>query len=150
MFRPDTHQDSHNLPPPPDHDLFPGVYVLIMLMPRPVVIMLQQSLFLLNLCTPTLNVCVPVPVPMSVRTMMSMVMMVKMVAVCIPPHLCWRFTLRVLGLTLQAVGMGWFALIAEPSIDYASLLAPLIVSGVGVSMAIPAAQNSAVGSVTLR
>ena len=55
--------------------------------------------------------------------------------------------LMVLGLTLQAVGMGWFALIAEPSIDYASLLAPLIVSGVGVSMAIPAAQNSAVGSV---
>ena len=55
--------------------------------------------------------------------------------------------LMVLGLTLQAVGMGWFALIAEPAIDYTSLLAPLIVAGVGVSMAIPATQNSAVGSV---
>ena len=55
--------------------------------------------------------------------------------------------LMVLGLTLQAVGMGWLALIAEPGIAYSSLLAPLIVAGVGVSMAIPAAQNSAVGSV---
>ena len=55
--------------------------------------------------------------------------------------------LMVLGLSLQAAGMGWMALIAEPGIAYASLLAPLIVGGVGVSMAIPAAQNSAVGSV---
>ena len=55
--------------------------------------------------------------------------------------------LMVLGLSLQATGMGWLALIAEPGLPYARMLAPLIVAGVGVSMAIPAAQNSAVGSV---
>ena len=55
--------------------------------------------------------------------------------------------LLVCGLSLQAVGMGWLALLAEPGLAYPSLLAPLITAGVGVSMAIPAAQNSAVGSV---
>ena len=55
--------------------------------------------------------------------------------------------LMTLGLSLQALGLGWLALIAEPGLAYASLVAPLIVAGVGISMAIPAAQNSAVGSV---
>jgi EmrB/QacA subfamily drug resistance transporter len=55
--------------------------------------------------------------------------------------------LMVLGLTLQAAGMAWLALIAEPDLAYPRMLAPLIVAGAGVSMAIPAAQSSAVGSV---
>jgi EmrB/QacA subfamily drug resistance transporter len=55
--------------------------------------------------------------------------------------------LMVGGLSLQAVGLAWVALIAEPGVAYSSLLAPFIVAGVGVSMAIPAAQNSVVGSV---
>ena len=57
--------------------------------------------------------------------------------------------LMVAGLTLQAVGMGWLALIAEPGLAYSELLGPFLVAGVGVSMAIPAAQNSVVGSVAL-
>ena len=55
--------------------------------------------------------------------------------------------LMAAGLALQAVGLAWMALIAEPGIAYAQLLAPFIVGGVGVSMAIPAAQNSVLGSV---
>jgi EmrB/QacA subfamily drug resistance transporter len=55
--------------------------------------------------------------------------------------------LMVGGLSLQAVGMGWLALIVEPGMAYSQMLAPFIVAGVGVSMAIPAAQNSVVGSV---
>jgi EmrB/QacA subfamily drug resistance transporter len=55
--------------------------------------------------------------------------------------------LMVSGLTLQAVGLGWFALIAEPGMAYSSMLAPFVIAGVGVSMAIPAAQNSVVGAV---
>jgi EmrB/QacA subfamily drug resistance transporter len=51
------------------------------------------------------------------------------------------------GLTLQAVGLAWLALIAEPGMAYSQMLAPFIVGGVGVSMAIPAAQNSVLGSV---
>src|SRR4051794_14912584 len=53
------------------------------------------------------------------------------------------------GLTLQAVGMGWIALIADPGLTYAQFVLPSIVAGIGVSMAIPAAQNSVVGSMAL-
>ena len=53
--------------------------------------------------------------------------------------------LMVLGLSLQAAGMAWLALIAEPGLPYSHMLAPFIVAGIGVSMAIPAAQNSVVG-----
>jgi EmrB/QacA subfamily drug resistance transporter len=56
--------------------------------------------------------------------------------------------LMVGGLTLQAIGMAWLALIVEPGISYSQMLVPLIVAGVGVSMAIPAAQNSVVGSMS--
>jgi MFS family permease len=51
------------------------------------------------------------------------------------------------GLLLQAVGMSWIALIAEPGMGYGELVLPLIVAGVGVSAAIPAVQSSVVGSV---
>jgi EmrB/QacA subfamily drug resistance transporter len=53
------------------------------------------------------------------------------------------------GLLLQAVGMGWIALIAEPGMSYLDFVVPAIVAGIGVSMAIPAAQNSVVGSVAI-
>jgi EmrB/QacA subfamily drug resistance transporter len=54
--------------------------------------------------------------------------------------------LIVTGLSLQAIGMAWLALIVEPGMGYSQLLAPFVVAGVGVSMAIPSAQNSVVGS----
>jgi EmrB/QacA subfamily drug resistance transporter len=57
--------------------------------------------------------------------------------------------LMVGGLLIQAVGLAWVALIAAPSLAYSELVVPLIVAGVGVSMAIPAAQNSVVGSVAV-
>jgi EmrB/QacA subfamily drug resistance transporter len=57
--------------------------------------------------------------------------------------------LMVAGLSLQAIGMAWLALIVEPGMAYSQMLAPFIVAGVGVSMAIPAAQNSVVGSVAI-
>jgi len=57
--------------------------------------------------------------------------------------------LMVAGLTIQGAGMGWLAVIAEPGLAYSQLLAPFIVAGIGVSMAIPAAQNSVVGSVSM-
>ena len=57
--------------------------------------------------------------------------------------------LMVSGLLTQAGGMVWVALIAEPGIAYSELVVPFVVAGVGVSMAIPAAQNSVLGSVSL-
>jgi EmrB/QacA subfamily drug resistance transporter len=53
------------------------------------------------------------------------------------------------GLLLQAAGLAWIAVIAEPDMAYGELVAPLIVAGVGVSMAIPSGQNSVLGSVAL-
>jgi EmrB/QacA subfamily drug resistance transporter len=53
----------------------------------------------------------------------------------------------VAGLTLQAAGLAWLAVIAAPDMAYSQMLAPFILGGVGVSMAIPAAQNSVLGSV---
>jgi EmrB/QacA subfamily drug resistance transporter len=57
--------------------------------------------------------------------------------------------LMVAGLLLQALGMGWIAMNADPGLTYAGFVLPAIVAGVGVSMAIPSAQNSVVGSVAL-
>ncbi|MBO9521490.1 MAG: DHA2 family efflux MFS transporter permease subunit [Nocardioidaceae bacterium] len=55
--------------------------------------------------------------------------------------------LMVSGLALQAAATGWLAVIAEPGMSYGALLGPFVLGGVGVSMAIPAAQNSVVGAV---
>jgi len=53
----------------------------------------------------------------------------------------------IAGPLLQAAGMAWIALIADAGMAYGELVAPLIVTGVGISMSFPAAQNSVVGSV---
>ncbi|HEX6389037.1 MAG TPA: MFS transporter [Solirubrobacteraceae bacterium] len=47
------------------------------------------------------------------------------------------------GLTLHAAGLTWIALIADPGMSYAALIAPFIVSGAGISMVFPAAQTAA-------
>jgi MFS family permease len=51
------------------------------------------------------------------------------------------------GLSLQAIGLTWIALIADAGLRYGELVLPLIVAGVGVSLAIPAGQNSVVGRI---
>jgi EmrB/QacA subfamily drug resistance transporter len=56
-------------------------------------------------------------------------------------------TLIAGGLILQAIGMAWVALIAAPDLAYAALVAPLVLAGAGVSMAMPAAQNAVLNSV---
>ncbi|WP_426412073.1 DHA2 family efflux MFS transporter permease subunit [Bradyrhizobium ganzhouense] len=57
--------------------------------------------------------------------------------------------LVVTGLLMQAIGLGWIAEIASPTIAYSALVAPLVLAGVGVSMAMPAAQNAVLGSVAV-
>jgi EmrB/QacA subfamily drug resistance transporter len=56
--------------------------------------------------------------------------------------------LMVVGLTLQAAGMAWVALVARAGMPYGALVPPLIVAGIGISTAIPAVQNAVVGAVT--
>ncbi len=54
------------------------------------------------------------------------------------------------GLLLQAAGMGWLALIASPDLAYPQMLLPLVISGCGISMAMPATQKVAVSAVSVR
>jgi EmrB/QacA subfamily drug resistance transporter len=56
--------------------------------------------------------------------------------------------LMVTGLLLQASGTIWIALIASPDMAYSQLLVPMVIAGVGISMAIPSAQTSVLGSVS--
>jgi EmrB/QacA subfamily drug resistance transporter len=51
------------------------------------------------------------------------------------------------GLTLQAFGFAWLALIARPGLAYISMVAPMVVSGCGASLAMPAVQNCVLGAV---
>jgi EmrB/QacA subfamily drug resistance transporter len=51
------------------------------------------------------------------------------------------------GLALQAMGMAWIALEADPGLAYGAFAIPLVVAGAGASMAIPAAQSAVVGAV---
>jgi EmrB/QacA subfamily drug resistance transporter len=51
------------------------------------------------------------------------------------------------GVLLQAIGFAWIAVIAAPDLAYGKLVAPLVLAGAGVSMAMPAAQNAILGAV---
>jgi EmrB/QacA subfamily drug resistance transporter len=55
--------------------------------------------------------------------------------------------LIVVGLLAQAVGMAWIGWIIAADLAYVRLIAPLIVAGAGVSMAMPAAQNAVLSAV---
>ncbi|OLE27275.1 MAG: MFS transporter [Catenulispora sp. 13_1_20CM_3_70_7] len=51
------------------------------------------------------------------------------------------------GMLLQAGGGAWLAAVATTDVSYGTLIAPLIVSGVGISMCFPAVANAVTGSV---
>jgi EmrB/QacA subfamily drug resistance transporter len=51
------------------------------------------------------------------------------------------------GMLLQAAGLGWFALLATGSVAYGTLVLPLIVAGVGISMALPTTTAAALGAI---
>jgi len=53
----------------------------------------------------------------------------------------------IVGLALQAAGLAWLGLIASPDLGYAILAGPLVVAGIGASMAIPVLQNTVISSV---
>jgi MFS family permease len=53
----------------------------------------------------------------------------------------------VLGMAMQAIGLGWVAAIAQPGVGYAELSVALVIAGVGTSMCLPTGADAAVGSV---
>jgi EmrB/QacA subfamily drug resistance transporter len=59
-------------------------------------------------------------------------------------------TLVTLGLAMQAGGLAWVAAIASPGMTYSHMIAPLMIAGAGISMAIPSAQNAVMSAVAPR
>jgi len=55
--------------------------------------------------------------------------------------------LMVVGLATQGAGLSWIALIATSTTGYGEFALPLIVAGIGISMAIPAVPSSALNAV---
>ena len=51
------------------------------------------------------------------------------------------------GLTLQAIGLGWIAAVSTPTTPYVDLVAPFIVSGIGMSLFFAPVANVILGSV---
>ncbi len=52
-----------------------------------------------------------------------------------------------LGMALQAIGLGWVALVASPGMGYLELGVALTIAGVGTSMCFPTVANAVVNSV---
>jgi EmrB/QacA subfamily drug resistance transporter len=57
--------------------------------------------------------------------------------------------LVVTGLLMQAAGLGWMAMMVASGGAYSTVIVPLVVAGVGVSMAMPAVQNAVLSSVAV-
>jgi EmrB/QacA subfamily drug resistance transporter len=55
--------------------------------------------------------------------------------------------LVAVGLLMQALGFAWIGLITAPDVAFVHLVAPLVLAGAGVSMAMPAAQHAVLGAV---
>lgn len=55
--------------------------------------------------------------------------------------------LMAAGLTLQGAGLGWFVLCATGQPSYGTLVLPLIIAGMGISMALPAVSAAALAAV---
>ncbi|MGH3921659.1 MAG: hypothetical protein ACRDTT_02080, partial [Pseudonocardiaceae bacterium] len=53
----------------------------------------------------------------------------------------------LVGSALQAAGLAWIAVIAAPDVGYGALVLPLVLNGIGVSMAIPVVQSAILGAV---
>jgi EmrB/QacA subfamily drug resistance transporter len=56
--------------------------------------------------------------------------------------------LMAAGMALQAAGLGWTALEVTSGARYSQLVLPLVIAGVGISMAIPTTPTAALGAVS--
>ena len=52
------------------------------------------------------------------------------------------------GMLLQGLGLGWFAILATASATYGELVVPLVVAGIGISMALPIVPTAIMGAVS--
>jgi EmrB/QacA subfamily drug resistance transporter len=55
--------------------------------------------------------------------------------------------LVAVGLLMQAAGFAWVASLARPDLPYGEMIAPLLLAGIGISTALPAAQKAVMGGI---
>lgn len=55
--------------------------------------------------------------------------------------------LMAAGLALQAIGLGWIAIVSTPDVAYATLVAPFVLAGTGMALVFPTAAESVLRSV---
>ena len=55
--------------------------------------------------------------------------------------------LMATGIALQAIGLGWIALITEPTVSFAALIPPFVLAGSGMALVFPTAAASVLASV---
>jgi MFS family permease len=79
---------------------------------------------------------------------MAMPMLVAPVAGALADRIGNR-PFMVAGLVLQAAGLGWLAAVVSPGVGYGTLVAPLVLAGVGIAMCFPTVANLVTGSVPL-
>ena len=77
---------------------------------------------------------------------MAMPMLISPVAGALADRIGNR-PFMVAGLILQAGGLGWLAASTHPGVGYPDLVAPLVISGIGIAMCFPTVANMVTASV---
>jgi MFS family permease len=88
----------------------------------------------------------PLQAGLRILVWMAMPMIVAPVAGALADRIGNR-PFMLAGLIMQAAGLGWLAGVTHPGVGYGSLVAPLIVSGVGIAMCFPTVANAVTASV---
>ena len=79
----------------------------------------------------------------------AMPMIVAPIAGALSDRICGQRIMGV-GLALQAIGLGWIAAVSTPTVPYAELVGPFILSGVGMGLFFAPVANVVLGSVRPR
>jgi EmrB/QacA subfamily drug resistance transporter len=91
------------------------------------------AIFLLTQFFQTAQGYSPLEAGLRVLPWTAMPMLVAPIAGALSDRIGGR-PLMAAGLTLQALGLAWIALVSEPTVGYASLVGPFILSGTGMAM----------------
>jgi EmrB/QacA subfamily drug resistance transporter len=91
------------------------------------------SIFLLTQFFQTAQGYSPLEAGLRVLPWTAMPMVVAPIAGALSDRIGGR-PLMAGGLALQAIGLGWIALVSEPDVGYASLVLPFVLSGTGMAM----------------
>jgi EmrB/QacA subfamily drug resistance transporter len=104
------------------------------------------SIFLLAQFLQTVQHLSPLGAGLRILPWTAMPMLVAPIAGPVSDRIGGR-PLMVAGLTLQAVGLAWLAVVLSPTVAFATLVAPFVLCGVGMSLFFVPVSNMVLGSV---